>query len=71
MAVTKIMKIEGMSCSHCTAAVERALKALPGVDAKVDLEAGIATIVISGDTTDEVLKKAVEEEDYEVVSISA
>jgi copper chaperone CopZ len=71
MAVTKIMKIEGMSCSHCSAAVERALKALPGVDAKVDLEAGSATIVVSGDVSDEALKKAVEEEDYEVVSISA
>ncbi|MDR3255268.1 MAG: heavy-metal-associated domain-containing protein [Synergistaceae bacterium] len=71
MAVTKIIKIDGMTCSHCVAAVERALKGLPGVDAKVDLKAGIATVIISGDISDETLKLAIEEEDFEVVSISA
>jgi copper chaperone CopZ len=69
MSVTKIMKIDGMSCSHCTAAVEKALKSLDGVDAKVDLASGTATIVIDGDVTDDALKAAVEEEDFEVVSI--
>jgi copper chaperone CopZ len=70
MPVTKIMKIEGMSCSHCSAAVEKALNGLPGVQAGVDLKAGTATIVVSGNVSDEALTKVVEEEDYEVVSIA-
>jgi copper chaperone CopZ len=70
MSVTKIIKIDGMSCSHCSAAVEKALNALPGVSAAVDLSAGTATVVVSGDISDEALTRAVEEEDYEVVSIA-
>jgi copper chaperone CopZ len=70
MSVTKIIKIEGMSCSHCSAAVEKALSALSGVSAKVDLKAGVATVVMSENVSDEALKKAVEDEDYEVVSIT-
>jgi Cu+-exporting ATPase len=70
MSVIKTIKIEGMSCSHCSAAVEKALSSLPGVSATVDLDAGTATVVAVRDVSDEELRKAVEEEDYEVVSIS-
>jgi copper chaperone CopZ len=39
------LKIEGMSCEHCAGRVEKALKAVPGVDgAQVVLEAGSATV---------------------------
>jgi copper chaperone CopZ len=70
MSATKIIKIEGMSCSHCSKAVEKVLSALVGVSAKVDLEAGIATVVMSEDVSNEALKNAIEDEDYKVVSIS-
>ncbi|MDR0649592.1 MAG: cation transporter [Synergistaceae bacterium] len=70
MSVTKTIKIEGMSCQHCSAAVEKALSSLPGVSATVDLDAGTATVVATREVSDAELRKAVEEEDYEVVSIS-
>jgi len=42
---TVILKIDGMTCGHCVARVQKALDAAPGVDAaKVDLESGIAEI---------------------------
>lgn len=65
--MTRTMKIEGMSCKHCSGRVEKALNDLPGVEATVDLEAGTAKI--TGDAPDETLKKAVEDAGYTVVSI--
>ena len=62
----KIM-IEGMMCQHCVAHVSKALNALPGESASVDLEGKCATV--SGPATDEELKNAVEEAGYQVVSI--
>jgi copper chaperone CopZ len=70
MSITKIIKIDGMSCSHCKAAVEKALSAIPGVSADVSLDAGTATVVATREVGDDELRKAVEEEDYEVISIS-
>ena len=63
----KTMKIEGMMCAHCQAHVEKALNAIPGVTAAVDLSAG--TAAIQGDASDEVLTKAVTDTGYTVVSI--
>ena len=59
--------IEGMMCQHCVAHVSKALNALPGESASVDLEGKCATV--SGPATDEELKNAVEEAGYQVVSI--
>lgn len=57
------LKIEGMSCSHCSAAVERALKEVPGVNAaEVNLEAGTARVHGSASLAD--LMAAVAEEGY-------
>ena len=70
MSITKIIKIGGMSCSHCKAAVEKALSAIAGVSAAVSLDAGTATVVATREVSDDELRKAVEEEDYEVISIS-
>lgn len=57
------LKIQGMSCSHCSAAVERALKGVTGVtQAQVDLEAGIAKV--QGSAALEDLLAAVSEEGY-------
>ncbi|SCP94871.1 heavy-metal-associated domain-containing protein [Anaerobium acetethylicum] len=66
----KIMNINGMTCGHCQARVENALNAIDGVEAKVDLKKKIAKVKMDREIPDEVLKAAVEEAGYEVVSIS-
>ena len=68
--MTKTMKIEGMMCGHCEAAVKKALEAIPTVsEANVSHEAGTAVVTLSSDTPDDVLRKAVEDKDYKVISI--
>ena len=68
--MTKTMKIEGMMCGHCEAAVKKALEAIPTVsEAAVSHEAGTAVVTLSADTPDDVLRKAVEDKDYKVISI--
>ncbi|MBQ3548361.1 MAG: heavy metal translocating P-type ATPase [Oscillospiraceae bacterium] len=66
-AMKKVMTIEGMMCMHCSGRVDKALNALEGVSATVDLEAKTATV--TGDVSDEVLRKTVEDAGYTVVSI--
>jgi copper chaperone CopZ len=70
MSVTKVIKIGGMSCPHCSAAVEKALSSIPGVSATVDLDAGKAVVTATREVSDDELRKAIEEEDYDVISIS-
>lgn len=68
--MTKTMKIEGMMCGHCEAAVKKALESIPTVsEANVSHEAGTAVVTLSSDTPDDVLRKAVEDKDYKVISI--
>ena len=68
--MTKTMKIEGMMCGHCEARVKKALEALPEVEeAVVSHESGTAEVKLQAEIADEVLKKAVENQDYEVTSI--
>ena len=67
----KTMKIEGMMCGHCEATVKKALEALDGVDhADVSHEQDQAVVTLKENVADDVLKKAVEDKDYNVVSIS-
>ena len=68
-AMTKTMSINGMMCAHCQAHVEKALNAIDGVEAKVNLETKTATLTLSKDVSDDVLRGAVTEAGYEVVSI--
>ena len=64
------MKIEGMMCGHCEARVKKCLEALPGVEEAVaSHEAGTAVVTLSTDVSDEALKKAVEDQDYQVLGI--
>ena len=63
----KTLSIEGMMCAHCAAHVEKALNALPGVTAAVDLAGRSA--VVTGDVSDEALKKAVADAGYTVTDI--
>ena len=69
--MTKTMKIEGMMCGHCEASVKKALEAVEGVQtADVSHKEGTAIVTLSGAVEDDVLKKAVEDKDYKVISIS-
>ena len=68
--MTKTMKIEGMMCGHCEARVKKCLEALAEVSqAVVSHENGTAVVTLSGEVSEDVLKKAVEDQDYKVVSI--
>ncbi len=63
----KTIIIDGMMCMHCKAHVEKALNDIEGVSATVDLEKKSASV--TGDVSDDVLKKAVTDAGYTVVSI--
>ena len=67
--MTKTMKIEGMSCAHCSARVEKALNAVSGVSAEVNLETGTAQVTLSSPVSDNALTDAVISAGYEVASI--
>ena len=68
--MVKTVHIEGMMCHHCEMAVQKALEAVDGVaSAQADHEAGTAVVTLSKKVDSEVLKKAVEAEDYTVTSI--
>ena len=70
-SMTRTMKIEGMMCGHCEARVKKALEALPEVtEAVVSHEAGTAVVTLNAPVEDKALKKAVEAQDYKVVSIA-
>jgi len=66
----KVITINGMTCEHCQARVEKALNALNGVEAKVDLKKKIATVNLKSEVDDQTLKKAVTDAGYEVVSVT-
>lgn len=66
----KIISINGMSCGHCQAKVEKALNAIAGVEAKVDLKKKIATVTLKQEVKDEIFKEAVNEAGFEAVSVS-
>ena len=68
--MTKTMKIEGMMCGHCEARVKKALEALAEVkEAMVSHESGSAEVILESEVADDVLKKAVEDQDYKVTDI--
>ena len=66
----KTLKVEGMMCGHCEARVKKALEALPEVDeAVVSHEAGTAIVTLNAEVADDLLKNAVEAQDYKVTGI--
>lgn len=69
VTMKKTMKIEGMMCGHCTGRVDKVLNALEGVRAEVSLEDKAAYLTIEGEVSDELLKKTVEDEGYQVIEI--
>ena len=57
------LKVDGMTCMHCVAAVKKALEQVPGVEsADVSLEKGQA--VVTGDADVQAMVAAVKEEGY-------
>jgi Cu+-exporting ATPase len=68
--MNKVLTVEGMSCGHCKAAVEKALKAVDGVEnAVVDLEKKSADVTLSKNVDSDVLTKAVTDAGYEVTEV--
>lgn len=70
MSMKKVIKIDGMSCGHCQARVEKALNDINGVKAKVNLGKKEAVIESADYINDDVFINAVTEAGYEVVSVS-
>lgn len=64
----KTINIEGMHCSHCTARVEKALKAL-GLEVTVDLGGGYATVDGVNMPADDLLRETVEDLGFDVTLI--
>lgn len=69
MGVTIEVVIEGMSCGHCSARVEKALNAIDGISAHVDLDNKTAYIENGNTVKDEEIIRAVKDAGYEVVGI--
>ena len=67
--MNKTMVIEGMSCGHCSSRVEKALNGIEGVSAVVDIDKKTATVSLEKDVPNDVLRAAVVEAGYEVVSV--
>lgn len=68
----KKIYVEGMTCEHCVKHVREALEEVHGVQrAEVDLEGKYAVVVLDNDVSDEVLKGAIEEVEYEVAGIES
>lgn len=70
-SMKKTIKIEGMSCSHCSGRVEKALNEIDGVSAKVNLEKKTAEVTLSHEVADQVLASAVTNAGYEVTGIES
>ena len=69
-SMTKKMVIEGMMCGHCSGRVKKVLEGLPQVaEALVSHEDGTAVVTLTEEVSDDVLRKAVEDQDYKVVEI--
>ena len=64
--MTKTIKVEGMMCPHCEAHVKKALEEIPGVtEAVADRNSGIATVTLSEEVEETVLRAAVEAQGYQ------
>ena len=65
----KTVHIEGMHCENCKNRVERAINRIDGAVGKVNLKKSIAVVSFDREVSDEEIRKAVEEQDYKVLSI--
>lgn len=65
----KVMKIDGMMCTHCTGRVSQVLNAMDGVEAEVSLEDKCAYVTLNAPVSDDALTQTVTDAGYTVVSI--
>lgn len=65
----KTLVIEGMSCKHCSDRVEKALNAIKGVSAKVDLENKMARLQVDENVDMDGVVNAVTDAGYNVVAV--
>ena len=66
----KTLKIEGMMCGHCEATVKKALEALEGVEsAVVSHESGTATVTLSGEVSEDIFRKTIEDKDFTFIGM--
>lgn len=65
----KIVRIDGMHCENCKNRVERAINRIDGAAARVNLKKKVAVVSYDRKVSDDDIRKAVEDEDYTVVSI--
>lgn len=69
-AMEKTIMIEGMMCKHCVRSVDKALRAIDGVaDVLVSLEKKMAVVILDKEVSDDVLRQAIQEEEFEVTEI--
>ncbi|MCM1091427.1 MAG: heavy metal translocating P-type ATPase [Butyrivibrio sp.] len=69
--MTKVITVEGMMCAHCTGRVQKALEAVEGVSSvTMSLENKTATVELSAEVAEDVLKAAVTEAGYEVTAVA-
>lgn len=67
----KVITVNGMSCQHCQASVEKTLSAVPGVESvKANLAKKIATVTLAFDVADDTLMNAVRDAGFEPVSVT-
>lgn len=68
--MTTIIKINGMSCGHCSMAVKKALRQIEGVETvEINLEEKTATISSTTSLDINILKEIIDDEGYEFVGI--
>ncbi len=66
----KKVRIEGMTCSGCSGRVEKALKAVDGIEnVRVDLEDNSAAF--GGAVTEDMVRTAIEDIGYDVTGFEA
>ncbi|MFW0703150.1 heavy metal translocating P-type ATPase [Aliarcobacter butzleri] len=64
----KILKVDGMTCGHCKARVEKVVSAIDGVDSvEVDLASKNVTVKMSKDISEQTLSDVVVDAGYEVI----
>ena len=68
--MTKTVKIEGMMCGHCEARVKKTLEAIDGIEsAAPDHNTDTAVITLSKNVPEDVIKSAIEAQDYTFIGI--
>ena len=66
----RVLALDGLHCAHCVSSVKNAFEAIPGVAADVTLDPQRAVIRMDRAVPDETLRRAVEEQEFRVVSVS-